>query len=177
MTLTFLARGSVQMNEMPRGAALELYTLQACRQSIKAMNAPHFGRHGGEQRGGRRPYFHIHTLYADRRVEWQTTADAVLEEVCDLRCFSLQNILDAENKLQTKTQSAKAPLLSLTGWSQVENKKICFPTLRRVFSAVRIFSATWVSTDVRRASSCSSFLSARPQQCCSAAWILLSQLW
>lgn len=30
MTLTFLARGSVQMNDMPRGAALELYTLQAC---------------------------------------------------------------------------------------------------------------------------------------------------
>lgn len=29
MTLKFSARGSVQMKEIPRGAALELYTLQA----------------------------------------------------------------------------------------------------------------------------------------------------
>lgn len=32
MILTFLARGSEQIKEIPRGAALELYTLQACRE-------------------------------------------------------------------------------------------------------------------------------------------------
>lgn len=86
------------MNEIPRGAALELYTLQACRSSIKGVNAPHFGGHFRDKNSSRRSYVYIQTLYTDCGVKRQTAANAILEEVFDLSCFLLQNILNTENK-------------------------------------------------------------------------------
>lgn len=91
------------MKEIPRGAALELYTLQACRSSIKGVNAPRFGgtRFGGDKSGSRRSYVYIQTLHADCGVKGQTAANATYEEVFDLSCFLLQNILNTENQRKT----------------------------------------------------------------------------
>lgn len=61
------------------------------------MTAPHFGGHFREE-GSRGSYVYIQTLYTDCGVKRQTAADALLEEVFDLSCFLLQNILNTENK-------------------------------------------------------------------------------
>lgn len=61
------------------------------------MNAPHFEGFR-DKNGSRRVYLYIQTLYTDCRVERQTAANAILEEVFDLSCIPLQDILNAENK-------------------------------------------------------------------------------